>query len=166
MAFPFSITHTRKLKAKITAENLKLSLRYVELQIKKRKADNCKVINSKVIYKGSSGGKQSLLAGADSGFFEIITDVEQNSYLIYKFEIHGFITFALFVSFIFGIVSLNVWIGVVYLCSSLAINGLITSVRHGTLANELAEGLDSLHGIELHKEVESEKKSEELKNWF
>ena len=162
MAFPFSITYQKKLKAKVGSENLPASLKYIQTIISEKAADNVSIENSLIGYKGSTSNyRGSLFGGPDSGSFTFISNYE-NSFLVYEIKLNKLFIITPIMAGVFGLLSQLVWVAAgtfLWLCG---MNWIIIVVRHDSLAWELAAGIDKLNGVVKQDAI----KSEEIKHWF
>ena len=81
-----------------------------------------------------------------SGTFTLVNKNDKSS-LVYEIRMYNlFITTAI-MAVVFGLITQMVWVGVggfAWLCG---MNWFTSLIRHGSLANELAAGIDQLHGV-------------------
>ncbi|WCT10445.1 hypothetical protein [Mucilaginibacter jinjuensis] len=169
MTFPFSVSFDRRLKATITSDNQQEIFQYIKTSILNDKADNVVIEDMHVIYKGStSNWRGSLFGSVDDGIFKLI--YKDNSWwLNYQINMRKLFIGTAILSGCMGIFSLvndgPWWFGIagfLWLCGA---NWIIILLTHGSLATDIATGIDELiYGkIEL---PEQDKMNGELKSWF
>jgi len=170
MIFPFSVSFNRKLKAVITSDNQQEILQYIIKSILDDKANNVVVENMHVTYKGSiSNWRGSLFGSVDNGNF-ILFYKDSNWWLKYQINMRElFIATAILSCIMGGFMLVNGgpwWIGIIaffWLCGA---NWIISLIRHGFVATNIARGIDELVCGKTQPLPEEDKMTGKLKNWF
>lgn len=146
MTFPFSVRFNRSLKTIITSDNEKKILQYIEKSILEDKADNVVVEDMSVNYKGStSNWRSSLFGSVDNGIFCLV--YKNNSWFLnYQINMRRLFIGTSIMSIIMGVFALANngpwWIGIaafLWLCGA---NWVTNFIRHGTVATDIAIGID------------------------
>jgi len=161
MIFPFSVSFNRSLKTTVTADNKERILRYIRKSILKDKADNIFAEDLSVRYKGSTSfWRGSLFGSVDNGVFNLV--LKNNSWLLeYQIKMHKLFIGTSFMSVIMGTFSIANggpwWIGILaflWLCGA---NWITNCIRHGTVATEIAAGVDALMCAKMELPPEQDK---------
>jgi len=167
MPFPVTVKFKRKLKAIIIAENIGDTLSYVQKEIESKKADKVTCDESSVNYKGSTSNLRGSLFGGMNGTFTIINDDIQ-SHLVYEIRMYQLFITTSIMAVAAGILTRIVWVGVGAFAWLCGMNWLVSLARHGSLASELAAGIDQIHGIPIVDLDDKNEhiRNEKLKNWM
>ena len=167
MPFPITVKFKRKLKAIIIAENMGDTLSYIQKEIESKKADKVTRDERSVNYKGSTSNSRTSLFGSMNGSFTISNDNGQ-SHLVYEIRMYYLFIFTSIAAVALSILTREVWTGIGAFAWLCGMNWLIIVIRHGSLASELASGIDQIHSIPI---VELDDKGEpirdeKLKSWM
>jgi hypothetical protein len=162
MPFPISIRFKKRLKVTITSENQPKALRYIQKTIQDKAAGNIVIENNQVSYKGSTQSGRRSLFGEIRGTFTLINGKDGRSYLIYEFKMYHLFIVTPIMAVAFGLLSHHWWLGIIAFLWLCGMNWIIYLIRNEALANELATGIDSLHGILRGEDVDPEG----LKHWM
>lgn len=165
MNFPVSVVFNRKLNIVVDPGNSGQILHYIENAADKRKADNLVIEDISVVYKGSTSiWRGSLFQIIDKGIFTLIYK-DNRWYLRYQIDMRKLFIYTGLMSVVVGIGAGSWWVGIgafLWLCG---VNWVITCIRHGSLATELAEEINELIGGQ-RPPPEEQEKDESLKSWF
>ncbi|GAA4922840.1 hypothetical protein [Mucilaginibacter defluvii] len=172
MPFPVDVIYDRRLKSIVTDDNAESILSYIRKSILEDKADNVSVDGMTVIYSGSaSNWRGSLYGGIDGGKFSLIYR-DDAWYLIYHIGLRQlFIFSSLFSLCAAGFMFFNNgpwWVGIIAFLWLGGFNWVISYLRHGFVATDIAAGIDKLisgEPDEPESEVE-DKMTGKLKSWF
>ena len=175
MIFPFSVSFNESLKTTITPENKEQVLQYIRESILEDKADNVIVDDMQVKYKGSTSmWRGSLFRGVDNGTFNLV--VEGNNWVLkYRINMRQLFVATSIMSTVMGVFAIATdgpwWIGIaafLWLCGA---NWITNLIRHGSVAVEIATGIDDLiyykeHPIKNDEDKEDDEDKGKLKSWF
>jgi len=169
MIFPFSVCFNRLLKTTITPDNKGQVLQYIGKSILRDKADKVVVEDMFVSYQGSTSyWRGSLFGSVDNGAF-YLTYKSNSWFLIYQINMRKLFIGTSILSIAMGIFALVSggpwWIGIaafLWLCGA---NWITNLIRHGTVATDIAVGIDELM-LGKTKLPEQDKMTGELKSWF
>ena len=170
MIFPFSVIFNRSLKTVITPDNKEQILQYIRESILKDKADHVIVKDLSVSYKGSTANRRgSLFGGVDNGVFSLVH--KNNSWLLnYQINMRQLFISTSILSIIMGVFMLvnggPWWVGIVAFLWLCGVNWVISAIRHGTVATDIATGIDELICGKTELPPEQDKMTGELKSWF
>ena len=170
MIFPFSVIFNRSLKTVITPDNKGQILQHIRESILNDKADRVIVKDLSVSYKGStSNWRGSLFGSVDNGVFNLI--YENNSWLLnYQINMRklfiGTSTMSIIMTVFMLVNSGPWWIGIVAFLWLCGVNWIINLIRHGTVATDIATGIDELICGKTELPPEKDKMAGELKSWF
>ena len=169
MTFPISVVFKRKLNIIINHQNAAFILNYIKEEIVKCKADNVGVADYSVLAKGSTSySRTSLFQIADKAIFTL-EYIDESWYLRYQLDMPKLFIYTGIMSLFFGafgaIKGDTWWVGFAAFAWLCGVNWIIACIRHGSLATELAEGIDVIMGW--RKPPPKEKVNDErLKSWF
>lgn len=168
MKFPVSIIFERKLNITLNDENIPEILEYIKTEIIKRKANNVLIEGDTISYEGSTSSARHALFEYIVGKFSICYHNSEWR-LRYRINLSKLFKVGLILSMaltLFIIISDGWefwWIGILVFIWPVGAGWVTENIRHGTLASDLAEGIDGLIGW---KKPEPEEKDESLKSWF
>jgi len=170
MKFPFTVRFNRSLKTVITADNKEQVLQYITDRILEDKANNIVPEDMAVSYKGStSNWRGSLFGSVDNGVFYLIYKNDRWS-LNYEINMRKLFVGALVMSIVMGaFASTNGspwWVGIAAFLWLCGVNWIIIVIRHGSLATDIAAGVDELIYGKTEQPPEQDKMTGELKSWF
>ncbi|WP_139332223.1 hypothetical protein [Mucilaginibacter lappiensis] len=136
----------------------------------KDKAAHVIVKDLSVSYKGSaSNWRGSLFGSVDNGVFNLV--YENNSWLLnYQINMRQLFITTSIMSIIMGVFMLvnggPWWVGIVAFLWLCGVNWIISSIRHGTVATDIATGIDELICGKTESPPEQDKMTGELKSRF
>lgn len=170
MGFPFSVHFNRSLKTTITSDNKEHVLQYVKKNILEDKANNVFVEDMAVKYSGStSNWRGSLFGSVDNGVFNLVYK-NDSWFLNYQINMRKLFIGTSILSIIMGVIALVSsgpwWIGIaafLWLCGA---NWITNLIRHGTVATDIAAGIDGLIFGKTENLQEEDKMTGKLKSWF
>jgi hypothetical protein len=148
MIFPFSVNFNESLKTTITPENKEQVLQYIKKSILEDKADNVVIDGMQVAYKGStSPWRGSLYTGVDNGFFDLVA--KGNSWFLkYRINMRQLFIVTSIMSTIMGGIAISTggppWVGLIMFLWLCGANWVINLIRHGSVAVEIAAGIDEM----------------------
>ena len=169
MIFPVSVTFNKRLKTTVTFTNKQQILQYIKKSISDDKADNIAIEEMHVTYKGSTSNWRSSLYGTvDNGLFNLLYK-DNCWWLSYQINMRELFLFTSIASAVMGIIGFvadgSWWIGLgmfLWLCGA---NWLTNLVRHGSVATDIADGIDELI-LGKPEPIEFDKMNGKLKSWF
>ncbi|MEO6977748.1 MAG: hypothetical protein ABI113_05185 [Mucilaginibacter sp.] len=169
MAFPISVSYTKRLKATITSDNQQQILNFIGESILKDKADNVVLEEKYVKYRGStSAWRGSLFGSVDNGVFTLIYKSD-GWWLNYQIKMRKLFVGAAILSGIMGVFAWANngpwWVGIAAFLWFCGANWIINLIRHESVATTMAVEIDELicGKTEL---PEQDKMTGELKSWF
>lgn len=149
MTFPLSVRFNKPLKTIITSDNKEQILQYIKKRILDDKADNVKVEDIYVSYKGSTSyWNWGLFRSVDSGIFSLL--YKDNSWLLnYQINMRELFIGTAILSTLMGIFaeanSGDWWVAIVMFVWLCGANWITNMIRHESLAAGIAFGIDELY---------------------
>ncbi|OOQ59415.1 hypothetical protein [Mucilaginibacter pedocola] len=173
MTFPLSVRFNRPLQTDITPGNKAQVLQLIKDGIISKKADMVITEDMSVSYKGTTSTmKGSIFGSVDSGIFSL-TYENDNWLLKYQIDMRELFIFTSILAVVMEVFTLSIkgpwWFGVAAFLWVCGANWAVTVVRHGFLANNIADEINEQTGgkpkVEA-TEIENDKMTGELKSWF
>jgi positive regulator of sigma E activity len=146
MIFPFSIKCSRKLKEKVSIEDSKIVMAYIQKFIESKTCESIVINENQLSYKtGSFRNKwnSDILTDVEKGKFELINN-ENESILTYEFFMYNLLLSTLLISILIGMISSEIYIAI-FLFALLGFgNWIIIIIRHRLMLKEIVTEIETL----------------------